>query len=207
MVETKECAGCGEVKPVSAFHRHQRHPDGYHSRCKVCRKAETTVYYVANAEAVKARSKAWREANPERYKQQLKDWAAKPGNLERKREVDRAWKHAHQEHRKEYSQQPAQREYARLNAKTQNARRKAQKSATVHRITKAEWLDRQLEYEGRCAYCGTPVQEPTMDHVVPLIKGGDHSVGNIVPACGRCNRRKHDRDVLEFLAELNKEAI
>jgi 5-methylcytosine-specific restriction endonuclease McrA len=203
-METKECAGCGAVKPLTEFHRHGKR---YRPRCKECRKAETTAYYIANREACKARTKAWQEANPERYRQQLKDWEAKPGNAERKKELNRAWKHAHQAQRKEYSQRPERRIYNRLNAKNQTARRKVRIGATLHPLTKAEWLDRQLEYEGRCAYCGEPVQEPTMDHVVPLIKGGDHSVGNIVPACGRCNRRKHDRDVLEFLAELNKEAI
>jgi 5-methylcytosine-specific restriction endonuclease McrA len=206
-MDTKECSGCGLVKPLTEFHRHKKFADGHRPRCKVCRKAETKAWYRRNAVAVRARSKAWREANPERYKQQLKDWVAKPGNAERKREADRAWKLAHQAERKEYSQRPESREYARLNAKTQNARRKLQKGATLHAITKAEWLALQLEYEGRCAYCGVPLEEPTMDHVVPLIKGGDHSVGNIVPACSRCNKRKNDRDVVTFLAELNKEAV
>lgn len=45
-------------------------------------------------------------------------------------------------------------------------------------------------YEGCCAYCTTGVYEH-MDHVVPLSKGGPHSLDNVVPACAPCNRRKH----------------
>ena len=31
----KLCNGCGQIKPVSAFHKHVR--DGYQTRCKACR--------------------------------------------------------------------------------------------------------------------------------------------------------------------------
>lgn len=52
-----------------------------------------------------------------------------------------------------------------------------------------------------CVYCGVAVQEPydprvdtsaTVDHVIPLAKGGSHSDENCVTACKRCNTRKSD---------------
>ena len=45
---------------------------------------------------------------------------------------------------------------------------------------------------GVCHYCGRQVgaKALTMDHVVPLIRGGRSVRGNTVPACKDCNSKK-----------------
>ncbi|HIK20740.1 MAG TPA: HNH endonuclease [Synechococcus sp. M44_DOE_062] len=43
-----------------------------------------------------------------------------------------------------------------------------------------------------CQYCGS-THNLTLDHVVPLSKGGSHSWDNVVTACERCNQRKGNR--------------
>jgi 5-methylcytosine-specific restriction endonuclease McrA len=47
---------------------------------------------------------------------------------------------------------------------------------------------------GKCAYCGGqfPPSLLTMDHAVPLIRGGRTSKSNCVPACPECNRAKQN---------------
>ena len=40
-----------------------------------------------------------------------------------------------------------------------------------------------------CHYCGKP-NANTIDHVIELDAGGDHSLSNLVPACAECNNRK-----------------
>jgi 5-methylcytosine-specific restriction endonuclease McrA len=54
----------------------------------------------------------------------------------------------------------------------------------------------------RCVYCGTALdlQTATLDHVQPLARGGAHTPGNVVAACGPCNRRKGDMPPQEFFA-------
>ena len=47
----------------------------------------------------------------------------------------------------------------------------------------------------------------TLDHVIPLARGGQHRVENLVAACKPCNSRKHARDALEFRALLALEAF
>lgn len=37
-----------------------------------------------------------------------------------------------------------------------------------------------------------------MDHVVPLSRGGRHSIGNILPACESCNLSKHASYLVEW---------
>ena len=41
-----------------------------------------------------------------------------------------------------------------------------------------------------CQYCGKPTHQLTLDHVIPLYRGGEHVWGNVVSACIPCNRRK-----------------
>lgn len=68
----------------------------------------------------------------------------------------------------------------------------------VDTITPADW-NAILDYFGyRCAYClvGGPLQQ---DHIVPITKGGGTTIDNIVPACGRCNKKKGNRNLLHLL--------
>lgn len=46
-----------------------------------------------------------------------------------------------------------------------------------------------------CTYCGTPETKDnplTIDHIIPLIRGGSDARDNKCVACRRCNRRKSD---------------
>jgi len=63
--------------------------------------------------------------------------------------------------------------------------------AKAQALRKTRWWQQKLA-RGRCYYCGRqyPPAHLTMDHVVPLIRGGKTTRGNIVPACQECNRKK-----------------
>lgn len=58
-------------------------------------------------------------------------------------------------------------------------------------LRKSQWWQRQIG-KGRCHYCGRSVQPKllTMDHVVPLTRGGRSTRGNLVPCCKDCNNKK-----------------
>ena len=49
---------------------------------------------------------------------------------------------------------------------------------------------------GPCVYCGAGAT--SVDHVRPLARGGCEVAGNLVPACGSCNRSKNDRLLTEW---------
>ena len=53
----------------------------------------------------------------------------------------------------------------------------------------------------RCVYCGLqfPIEELTIDHVEPRVRGGDRSDGNLVTACKACNTLKGQRRLSDFL--------
>ncbi len=83
-----------------------------------------------------------------------------------------------------------------------NRTRKASMQSVACNLTPAEWLLIKEMYCGLCAYCGLPTELLTLDHIVPISKGGDHSFDNIAPACRSCNARKHDIDLLVFITRL-----
>ncbi len=47
-----------------------------------------------------------------------------------------------------------------------------------------------------CQYCGSH-KHLTLDHVIPVSRGGLHTWDNVVTACERCNQRKSDRTPIE----------
>ncbi len=61
----------------------------------------------------------------------------------------------------------------------------------ARRLKKTRWWRRKCA-QGRCYYCGRKVNpsELTMDHLVPLSRGGRSVRENLVPACKECNAKK-----------------
>lgn len=59
-------------------------------------------------------------------------------------------------------------------------------------FTAEDWLEIVEQHKHRCHYCGKR-RVLTIDHVIPLSKGGLHVKENIVPACQSCNSQKKDR--------------
>jgi 5-methylcytosine-specific restriction endonuclease McrA len=69
-------------------------------------------------------------------------------------------------------------------------RRERQKARELRR---SQWWRNRIAV-GVCHYCRAqiPAKELTLDHIVPLVRGGRTSKGNCVPACKECNTRKRD---------------
>jgi len=71
--------------------------------------------------------------------------------------------------------------------------------AKARELRQSPWWKRKRS-NGICHYCGEkfPPQTLTMDHLVPLIRGGRSVKGNLVPACKPCNDRKKHSLPFEF---------
>lgn len=68
------------------------------------------------------------------------------------------------------------------------------KKTARRQFTKSERTYVYNKYEGRCGICGdfVPVDEFTVDHIVPISKGGDYKKENLQCACRSCNMMKQD---------------
>jgi len=65
-------------------------------------------------------------------------------------------------------------------------------------ITKKSLENLLLEQNNKCKYCNIDLDfntafEVHLDHVIPISKGGNHSINNVVFSCKSCNLKKHDK--------------
>ena len=75
------------------------------------------------------------------------------------------------------------------------------------KLRKTSWWLTKLN-QGICEYCGNKFKpdELTMDHVVPLARGGKSTKGNIVASCKECNNKKKlDTPVDQILSKKENE--
>lgn len=203
----KTCTACKCDKPLDAFPKNKSKADGRHYYCRECLRD----YYARNAEKIRQRQNAYARAQPakeaarrrRRYVEHdglayYKAWRAR--NLDkvthyarRARERDpekhrarsRAWFKAHPEIRAVYGSQ-----------------RRARIRAANGKVSASEWVVIQATFGHRCAYCWADGKKLTMDHVVPLIRGGVHRAENIVPACHFCNASKGSKILPNITAQV-----
>ncbi|MBN1155241.1 HNH endonuclease [candidate division KSB1 bacterium] len=67
-------------------------------------------------------------------------------------------------------------------------------------LKKTQWWQTKIA-AGICHYCGKkfPTSELTMDHIVPLSKGGKSVRGNVVPCCKTCNSNKQSDTPVDII--------
>jgi 5-methylcytosine-specific restriction endonuclease McrA len=145
-------------------------------------------YAAQHRERERVRSREWRRNNPARVRH------VNVSYYERNRD-------AVLEQKRDYARRKP--EIIRAN----NRNRKARLRGAGGRITIREWREIVGYFGGHCAYCGRMPEMLTMDHVIPIAKGGRHVADNIVPACMSCNGRKSDRDLIGLLMLDANEAL
>ena len=68
----------------------------------------------------------------------------------------------------------------------------AREKSKARALRESQWW-KNRRGAGVCYYCRLrfPARDLTMDHVVPIVRGGKSTKSNIVPACKSCNSKKH----------------
>ena len=86
------------------------------------------------------------------------------------------------------SGQPGATGWAEVRKDEAHVRREREKARALRA---SAWWKAQIA-RGVCPYCGkrVPPAELTMDHVVPVARGGRSERGNVVPCCRACNAGK-----------------
>ncbi len=176
MGDSKTCSKCGVAKPVQAFNKDSGAPDGKFRWCRDCARANSLKHYYADPEKYIDRVKQRRQ-DPEKYQRQL--------------ESNKRW-----------------RERNKDTASAANKRAQARsRGALVADLTAAEWTMLLDAHKHQCAYCQvkfTDDNPPQQDHIIPVSRGGAHTLGNVAPACRKCNRHKGDKTLTEYQQMLLK---
>ncbi len=86
----------------------------------------------------------------------------------------------------------------RLSQRLAQQKRRAQIKAT-YALTVAEWQNLLERCSYRCSYCGRSDVPMTIDHIVPISKGGTHELANVTPACSSHNSSRGAKRLVDFL--------
>lgn len=67
-------------------------------------------------------------------------------------------------------------------------------------LRKSRWWQSHIT-QASCYYCSKELtkEETTMDHIVPLSRGGRSTRGNVVVSCKPCNSMKQDQTAVDLL--------
>jgi 5-methylcytosine-specific restriction endonuclease McrA len=216
MQQYKTCTKCGQTLPLESFSPSKGALYGVRSKCKPCCAAAAKDYRKRNPEKVIAYGARYRQENPEKIAEHnrrfresnpnyAKDYHAQHREAENLRGRLAYWqdpikqavrkKKARQENPEKFRER--NRKYAANNRQKLNeksARRRARKlEAPTYKLSQKEiWR----LYNYACFYCGEA--GGTIEHVMPLARGGSHGIGNLVPCCGPCNYSKADKTVMEW---------
>jgi 5-methylcytosine-specific restriction endonuclease McrA len=119
--------------------------------------------YAANREKAHARQRPWREANRDVTRKAAREWNKTPAGRASKIAV--------------------------------RHNRRAAIKGTIGSATK-EQIASLMQRATHCCYCGsrfTKSRPKTLEHVIPLARGGSNELSNLSVACRSCNSAKGDR--------------
>ena len=165
------CQECGETKTLDQFHLDARAPAGRRKSCKPCRTSREIDRYQADPERHRARMNTYRAENPERA-----------------RAVDNARYLRHRDKRIAQAIDHSHRRRARLRGG------EVDKGITMVALRKADGDE--------CCFCGItmifasfpagsrPAEQATIEHILPISRGGTHTWDNVALSCWRDNISK-----------------
>ena len=72
--------------------------------------------------------------------------------------------------------------------------------AAARELRASRWWQNLIANNPKCHYCQKVLKkdEVTMDHVVPILRGGKSTKSNVVIACKACNNAKKDQLLMDW---------
>lgn len=164
------------------------------------------TYRAKNLDKLKAYQAEWQKANQDyirayrlnRTPEQIKakketDRIYSKNNPDKVREGSRRYRMNNPEQAAANAKKYRQSHRELMNSKAHKRRLKKRQNG-IFKITEKELI---ALYNQNCFYCGSS-ERIELDHVIPIIRGGVHSVGNLVAACRKCNGSKGGLTIMEW---------
>lgn len=168
------CSSCNIERQIDEFIKDKKCSRGFARKCKQC------AYDSRDKEKMSEVKKECYRKNKEKYKERIKQNTARYLEDGRQSKWAIKWQKANPD-------KVAEIKHRRRTRKMHNGRN----DLTAEQI-------RQIKSTGICYYCNEQFDNLSIDHVVPLSKGGENTLSNVVAACIQCNKRKNAKLVEEF---------
>ena len=197
------------------YYKNKNNKDGLSAQCRTCAKVYRDshkqeknnypssnliykqIYYQNNKDNINAMKKRRYLTNPKKFNQQSR----KSYQINR---IERLSQQAiyYMNNRKYFAQK--NKIYRNNNIDKILLRNRQRKNLlSIFPIIQQSAIDNLLATnDNQCFYCKVEIKRGInlhLDHVVPLSRGGEHSITNLVPACAFCNLKKGTKTAEEFL--------
>lgn len=188
-----------ERNKARARNHYQEDPD-YQERHKAAMRERSKKLTETGARRTDSQRKKWqrwgkqRRADPKRGAS-LRAW--KRNNHRDRYESSVTWREQERQRSKKKRQQLVStpeglRRWRDYKRRSEHVRRARRRDAGTY--TNAEWNELCARYNHRCLCCGES-RPLTVDHVIPLSRGGSNTIENLQPLCLSCNDRKGSRTI------------
>lgn len=193
------CTACKQEYPFTSDYfwtaKGRNGKERIHKVCKPCHKTYMKTYLI----------KYWQEHGIERNRDRREHYSKNPGqiekiirwardNPEKRKTINAKYRRSNQEKIIEYNLK-----YSKSNREVMvkiQQRRRTLKKGLLSDFTVIQWENCLKYFDNKCAYCGKTEKRLHQDHFIPLSKGGEYTITNIIPACKSCNSHKHNGDPL-----------
>lgn len=218
----KHCRVCKEWKSFGLFYRRKDSPDGYRTECRACLDARAKAYATHNRDAIRKYKREWmrrKYTTSEDLRQYRHEYNLAYYRRTRSERLAHARKYNKRPdiaaRRRAYNASPERRERDRHNRQVwrrnnrdryllNKHRRRAAEKAGGGSYTEAQWRELVTLCGGQCLACGR-IERLTVDHIVPVSKGGGNSIDNLQPLCFWCNSGKCNRNDADYRPEAIKQ--
>jgi 5-methylcytosine-specific restriction endonuclease McrA len=200
----KTCRGCKETLAVDKFALNRKGKDGRQDLCKECQRAyarkrrESRPKYEPDPSLTHKRCSTCGDRLP--VSQFAFCRTAIDGYQHKCRGCQRAYDQAH--YWSEAKKSAGAVESRAENIRTARAKRRLaqmERRVLLREFGIYDISDKDIRRlaNSPCAHCGD-VGETCVDHIIPVKRGGRHSIGNLQALCLLCNSSKNDRLEIEW---------
>lgn len=189
----KRCCRCKTFLLLGDFTRCRANKDGLQKYCKKCAKAWAKPYLEQHRSEAAARTRQY-------YRDHREEVLSKISKRYRRNPLPtllRSRRHAQQnrERYRELARRSRDRNRVHFNQVSNfhwHQRRARIRATDDGTYTREAQVNLYASWSGVCPVCGK-VAAPTLDHIIPLSKGGLHTLTNLRLVCKTCNSSKGAR--------------
>ncbi len=219
MEDTKRCSKCGETKSINEFYKNKSRKDGRSAWCKACDNANNKKYVQNNQERMKEyyRQKYWKDPEKHRTSRKRSNIKNKDAIAERRKKYyqynkdlillrDKIYRDKNRDKINNRNQQYYKEHKDDFVFKARERKRliRETKDGTITKESLGHMYETQFH---KCDYCECDLDifGKHLDHILPLTRGGMHTLSNVHWVCPKCNLSKNDKTEEEWFDMLKKQ--